>query len=192
MEALQQINFQHERFALEYVRTRNATTAYGIAYPDAELSTCGSRGCELLKDALIQRLVERYREMLRETFGLDARSVIEEMKSIAFSNVMDVVEVGEEGDVNLRRGSEIPEAARAAISEISTTKDGVVKVRMHSKLDALKSLGTHLGLFQEKVDVKVSVTHDLTEVAKRALDRVRELKREENAVEITEGELSNG
>lgn len=145
-----------------------------------------------MKDALIQRLVERYREMLRETFGLDARSVIEEMKSIAFSNVMDVVEVGEEGDVNLRRGSEIPEAARAAISEISTTKDGVVKVRMHSKLDALKSLGTHLGLFQEKVDVKVSVTHDLTEVAKRALDRVRELKREENAVEITEGELSNG
>jgi len=194
------ITFEHERFAVEYVRTGNASIAYRMAYPDAEWSSCGARGSELSRDKLVGGLIEKYRDLLRESHGVDAQSVIDEMKKMAFADITDIVDFrpitipttnkrGEADEVyheiRLKGLEEIPENARAAISEISTSKDGSFKVRMHSKHSALKDLGAHLGLFTEKVDVSVNVTHDLSDVAKAALSRIRELRAVEVPVEVT-------
>lgn len=191
MEPLAKIGFEHEVFALEYVKTSNATRAYRVAYPDAELSTAGSRSSELLKDPLVSALVERYRDVLREEYAIDAHKVIGEMKKMAFSEITDVVEISPTSivatddndgerviiqEARLKPVEEISPDARAAISEISTGPNGAMKVKMHSKREALKDLGVHLGLFEQRVNVDVKVTHDLSAVAREALERVRAIR----------------
>jgi hypothetical protein len=87
-------------------------------------------------------------------------------------------------EARLKSADDISPDARASISEITTGPNGGFKVKMHGKREALKDLGAHLGLFEQKVKVDVSVTHDLSAVAKEALDRVRALKAVEAAHEV--------
>lgn len=198
--AIDKMSLPHRTFALEYVRTRNASVAYSIAYPDAERSTCGTRSVELMKDPKIQSLIKDYQDILAETHAVDAHRLIEELKKIAFSDVLDVVDLKEEviteaipaeseggepaaprvigryTDIRLRHAGEIPDDARGAVQEITRGKDGAFKVKMHSKIDAIKTLGSHLGLFEQKVNVDVHVTHDLTEAARETLERIKQIR----------------
>ena len=198
MNPLKRLTQANRQFALEYVREGNAKRAYRIAYPDAEESTCGARSSELLKDALVQKLVKKYQKLLEDAHEVDAHRVMAEMKAVGFARVTDVVEIAETAvpvgdgetvihEVRLRPAGEIPDEALAAISEISTGKDGSFKVKMHNKMEALTKIGNTLGMFKEEMKVDVTVKHDLTEAAKETLERLRANKgRLEGAEEVKE------
>lgn len=56
------------------------------------------------------------------------------------------------GGVTLRESSELTDDEAAAVSEVieTTTKDGgSVKIKLHSKTDALDKLCKHLGIYGE-------------------------------------------
>jgi phage terminase small subunit len=47
----------------------------------------------------------------------------------------------------------IDDETAGAISEISQSKDGALKVKLHDKQAALVNLGRHLGMFPTKVEL---------------------------------------
>ncbi len=47
--------------------------------------------------------------------------------------------------------TEIPPALRAAVSDVQQTANGV-RIKLHSKIQALDALAKHLGLFREEED----------------------------------------
>jgi hypothetical protein len=50
---------------------------------------------------------------------------------------------------------------RAAVSEIIQTRDGEIRVKMHSKAQALETLAKHLSMFKDQVDLNVNMSlHD--------------------------------
>jgi len=62
--------------------------------------------------------------------------------------------------VELIASGDIDDNTAAAISEISQTRDGGIKIKFHDKKAALTDLAKYLGLFTERVDVKVTMTHE--------------------------------
>jgi phage terminase small subunit len=81
----------------------------------------------------------------------------------------------EEGDirfavanqVELISSAEIDDQTAAAISEISMTAQGGLKVKFHDKQTALVNLGKHLGMFKETIKLDVAGLADELEAARK-------------------------
>jgi phage terminase small subunit len=97
--------------------------------------------------------------------------VVRELKLLGFSDIRKVVswrnelvtrtEKGEDGEpvmvpmprVTIVDADKISDEAAAAVAEVSQTVNGALRVKMHDKHAALVSLGRHLGLFTDRVNV---------------------------------------
>lgn len=97
--------------------------------------------------------------------GVTPESVVKELAKLGFSDIRKVLswrsnieQIGENDDgepilkvgneVTLRNSDEIDDETAAAISEISQTKDGALKVKLVDKRAALVDIGRHLGMFK--------------------------------------------
>ena len=99
---------------------------------------------ELRKE--IDRLIEKRAKRTEVT----ADRVIKELAKIAFVNITDVV--AKNG--GLRQDIERTDAAAVASIKVKIGEDGEEReVKLHDKGFALKLLGTHLGIFTEKVQI---------------------------------------
>jgi len=102
-----------------------------------------------------------------------AEEVIRELKKLGFScigNVVDwhneTVEITTESEdgkeiktvlvprVTIIAKADLEKGALDAIAEVSQRANGALRVKMHDKHAALVSLGKHLGLFTDSVQVK--------------------------------------
>lgn len=100
---------------------------------------------ELRKE--IDRLIEKRAKRTEVT----AERVIAELARIAFANIDDVVTA----QGGLRMDADRDDKAAVASVKVKHTAEGQEKeVKMHDKGFALKLLGTHLGLFTEKVQTE--------------------------------------
>jgi hypothetical protein len=52
------------------------------------------------------------------------------------------------------RTATLPPEARLAVAEVSQTASGTVRVKMHDKHGPLVSIGKHLGMFVDQVQVR--------------------------------------
>jgi phage terminase small subunit len=86
-----------------------------------------------------------------ERLAISKERVLAEIAKVAFSNAGDYFAWGPSG-VTVKDCNELSEDQRAAVAEASETvteAGGTVRVKMHSKMDALDKLGRYLGLFKE-------------------------------------------
>ncbi len=84
-----------------------------------------------------------------EAAGITPARVLEELAAIGFSDLRAVVSWAGSGgspEVGLVDSTALAAAAAAAIAEVSQSKDGALKVKMHPKLPALLALYKHFGL----------------------------------------------
>ena len=137
-------------FVSEYLKDLNATQAATRAGYSAH--TAGRTGYDLLKIPEIQVEIEREQKRLAEKNDITAERVLEEYRRLAFSDIMSVAPVSG-GSVMIKDTSELTPEQRAAVSEVTETKDGL-RVKFHSKTAALDSLAKHLNLFNEKMQVE--------------------------------------
>jgi hypothetical protein len=105
--------------------------------------------------------------------GPRAEEIIRELKKLGFSCIGNVVdwrnevitqelEEGQEGEpksvlvprVTIVPRAELQKATLDAIAEVSQQTNGALRVKMHDKHAALVSLGKHLGLFSDTVQIK--------------------------------------
>jgi phage terminase small subunit len=73
---------KQEAFAVEYVKTGNATQAYRAAYNTANMKdkTIWARSCELRKNSKVAERVEELREVIRERALVSLDSLTEELE----------------------------------------------------------------------------------------------------------------
>jgi phage terminase small subunit len=103
---------------------------------------------------------------------ITADRVVKELARIAFVDFRQVTSWGPDG-VRLLSSDELSDDEAAIVAEVSETTTetgGSLKVKRYDKLKALELLGRHLGMFNDKVDVKHSgtITHNVFDPDERA------------------------
>lgn len=153
---------RYEQFAREYVIDRNGTRA-AIAAGYSE-ETAGSQACRLLTNVKVRKIIDRLTSQRASKLDLKAERVLEEISRLAFSNMMDYMEIDEDGNpkgLNLAMLTRDQAAAIQEISEDATGGNGDgerrlvlrTKFKLADKTKNLELLGRHLSMFQDNLKV---------------------------------------
>lgn len=165
------------RFVSEYLIDLNASAAAKRAgYSPATAVVQGSR---LLSNAKVAKAIVEGRQKLAKRAEITQEMVVAELAKIGFADIRKVVvwrsnvavaapdersfeDIMDDGPGELRDAivnqvelidsDVIDDDTAAAISEISQTDKGGLKIKMHDKQAALVNLARHLGMFTDKID----------------------------------------
>lgn len=139
---------------------KKAAIAAGYSPQTAEV-----QASRLLRHVQVAQAIQDGRRRLAVHSGITPEMVLAELGKIAFSDIRKVVhwmsevrqlqEDPETGEPTLEIGNRIvledsaglPPEVAGAISEVSMTKSGTLKVKLYDKRAALVDLGRHFGLF---------------------------------------------
>lgn len=151
---------RQERFCTEYIVDLNATAAAIRAGYSAK--TAEQIGWQLLQKTSVQNRIAELQKSRAKRVQVTADDVLRELMRLGFSDIRGVATWAEDG-TRLIDSETITEDAARTISEISSvattmvTDHGAVtttrtKIKLHSKMQALRALGEHLGLFDGDSD----------------------------------------
>ena len=135
------------RFVEEYLVDLNASAAArraGYSQKTAEWI-----GPQLLTKSHVQEYLQSAQRERSARTGITADRVIAEIAKVAFADPRKVMSWGP-GGVELKDSESLTDADAAIISEVSesSSQSGTsVKVKLHSKLDALEKLAKHVGVY---------------------------------------------
>lgn len=140
-------------FADEYLIDLNATRAYRKAYPNCKKdSSADAAARKLLGNTRIQKYIsDRMEERQKRTEATQDR-VLQELAYIAFARVTDYATVRDDV-VKIKNTDELTEEQMRAISGIKEGKFGI-ELKLNDKEKALELLGRHLGMWNDKLDIK--------------------------------------
>ena len=157
---MNKLTAKQERFVSEYLIDLNATQAAiraGYAKKSADVE-----GSRLLGNAKVAAAVSAGRAKQMQRAEIEADDVIRELAKIGFANMLDYIQIGQDGDayVNL---ADLTREQAAAIGEVTVEdfKDGRgedardvrrIKFKLADKRAALVDLGRHFALFTDKVE----------------------------------------
>ena len=153
---------KQQRFVEEYLIDCNATQAAiraGYAKSGAHVN-----GHKLLRNDKILPFILAKQKELAAQCNVESKSVIEEIKKLAFANMKDYISVGPDGKPEIDLSTMTRDQA-AALSEVTnrttTTKDGGSEhygIKFHSKDGALEKLCKHLGLYKDpEIETKIEL-----------------------------------
>lgn len=163
-------------FVREYLIDMNATQA-AIRAGFSE-KTAYSQGQRLLKNVEVAAAIQSAMDKRAARTEITQDMVLNELAKIGFADMrkllrwtgnrpqMDedraeetgAVEISVANFVQLFDSDELDENIVGAISEISQTKEGALKVKLHDKQAALVNIGKHLGMFKERVEIDGHIT----------------------------------
>ena len=155
-----------DRFVNEWLVDRNGTqAAIRAGYSKRSARTIAAR--LLAKDNIQAEISRRQRDLQKRT-EVSQDCVIRELARIAFADATDYAHVEmrthtkEDGTevtyqvVALKETSDLTTDQRAAIAGIKQGANGI-EVKLCDKLKALELLGRHIGMFNDKLDIKATV-----------------------------------
>jgi len=166
------MNERQQRFAEEYIVDYNGTKAAQRAGYSGK--TAYAQASHLLKNTEVRAAIKKNLAELRERTFITADRVILEIAKMAFTNISDIISWDADGNVTIALPEKLTAEQRSAISEMSKftvsipTKDGSItktslKLKMHSKGDALEKLARHLDLLKPNNlvgDITITVKHE--------------------------------
>lgn len=169
---------KQDLFCLEYLKDFNATQAAIRA--GYSKRTAYSIGHENLSKPEIQVKIKSQADRIFKAVDLEVKDVLHEVMNIAFSDINNVCDWGEQ-HLSLRGPEEMSPEHRRTIESIklNETNMGInMSVKMYSKMDALQFLGKYLKMLTDQVDV----THKfdwgkMLEDAERADETARQLEK---------------
>lgn len=172
MGASGKLKDKQARFVEEYLIDLNATqAAIRAGYSEA---TAYSQGQRLLKNVEVEKALSEAMKKRSERTEITQDMVLRELAKIGFSDIRKVVKwysqaniaaiddvEGEIEDGSIRfavanqvelvSSDDIDDDTAAAISEVSMTDKGGLKVKLHDKRAALVDVGRHLGMFKDNL-----------------------------------------
>jgi phage terminase small subunit len=179
------MNDRHRRFVHCYLRHRNGARAVREAGFSCQPENADRIAWKLLNDprfAHVREAIDRREAELQARLKVGAEAVLEELRKVAFFSLGDVVVIHDDGTASLDL-TEADAAHLAALSEIQIEertikgRDGepdtiarTIKVKAHSKLDALEKIGKNLKLFTDKMEMSggLDIASSLTAARRRA------------------------
>jgi phage terminase small subunit len=176
---------RQRRFVYRYLQHRNGARAVREAG-----YTCKSEYADRVTYLLlnetrfghIREAIDRREAEIQARLKVGAEQVLEELRKVAFFSLADVVVVQEDGTAVLNL-TEADAAHLAALSEVQIEERTVkgkddepdttirtIKIKAHSKLDALEKLGKNLKLFSDRLEVSggLDVAATLSAARRRA------------------------
>lgn len=153
-------NPKHELFAQQVAKG----VALDDAYEAVGYARSSKNAARLRKNEVIQSRIEEILSHAAVIAQIEVAQVLDELAKIAFSDVRKAIRWGdgilvrneETGEMQLANGvaliasDKIDDRTAAAISEISQTATGGLKLKFHDKRGALELIGKHLGMFVER------------------------------------------
>ena len=140
-------------FADEYLIDLNATRAYRKAYPNCKKdSSVDAAARKLLGNTRIQKYISDRMEERQKRTEVTQDRVLQELAYIAFARVTDYATVRDDV-VKIKNTDELTEEQIRAISGIKEGKFGI-ELKLNDKEKALELLGRHLGMWNDKLDIK--------------------------------------
>ena len=159
---------KQQLFCIYYIRCFNATKAYQKAY-DVDYATAVVNGPRLLGNARIKDEIFRLKQDRLNREFLSESDIFQKYMDIAFADVTDFVEFGNEdvdvildtgerktitvSHVNIKNDADVD---GTIISEVSKGKDGV-KVKLADRMKALQWLSDHMDLATEKQKAEIAL-----------------------------------
>lgn len=159
------LSVKHEIFCQEYIKKKNATQAYKIAYPKVKNSrTAKVNGSRLLTNANVKIRIGELLKELADRNKIKADDVINELKELAFWSINTFIEQGNKiKDISqLKRSITKPVLGiKTKVTEFEGGSSTTVEIKLADKRAALVDLGRHLGIFKEDNEqktIKIKVT----------------------------------
>ena len=150
MSAYEQLNERQRKFVEAYLACSIGSQAYIEAGYKARGNSAEAAAVQLLRNIKVQAALTERRAQLASANDVTPERVMAELALIGFSDLHAYVTWGPDG-VTLRDSAQIDAAARRVVSEVSQTVTqggGSIRFKLHSKVEALEKLGTHLGLWK--------------------------------------------
>lgn len=153
MSKIGKLTDKQKLFCHLYVKYWNITRAYQEAY-GCKWESAGKNGHRLMKNKGIKREIERLKKENAEALGIDARVILQRWIDIAFADVTDFMEFGQEevttksGDIEKRNYVRIKnddEVDGSLISQLGAWND-TVYIRLEDRIKALQWLSDYVGL----------------------------------------------
>ena len=160
-------------FADEYLIDLNATRAYRVAYPSVKKDeTARANGSRMLTNAnVVQYISERMQERQQRT-EVTQDMVVKELAAIAFARATDYAAV-RGGTVCIKDTDSLSDEQICAIAGIKEGKFGV-EIRLNDKEKALELLGRHLGMWNDKLDIKAPAIDDSIKEMEAYFEQLKE------------------
>ena len=168
------------RFVDEYMVDLNATqAAIRAGYSSRTANTIGTQN--LVKLSIQAEISRRQKDLQRRTEVTQER-VVMELARVAFADATDYVQVEtriiNKGDIEVpielavhKETAELSADQRAAIASIKQGANGV-EIKLHDKIKALELLGRHIGMFNDKLEVKATVDNPFAGLSTEELRNV--------------------
>jgi phage terminase small subunit len=192
---------RQRRFVYRYLQHRNGARAVREAGYTCKPENADRVAWILLNETRfthVREAVDQRESELQARLKVGAEQVLEELSKVAFFSLGDVVVIQNDGTASLDL-TEADAAHLAALSEIQIEertikgRDGepdtiarTIKIKAHSKLDALEKLGKNLKLFTDKLEMRggLDIGAQLSAARRRArmaADEIQENEYQENA-----------
>src|SRR6266404_3671502 len=145
---------------------------YRAVYPSIKSDdVAGAAAARLLGNVRVQARIAEIMRAGAERAEVTVEQVVRELKLLGFSDIRKVVswrnelvtrtEKGEDGEpvmvlmprVTIVDADKISDEAAAAVAEVSQTVNGALRVKLHDKHAALVSIGKHLGMFVDRLQI---------------------------------------
>ncbi|MBN8514514.1 terminase small subunit [Accumulibacter sp.] len=138
---------QQENFAQKVVSGETLSDAYRASYKTGRMTakTIHEAASRVAADSKVAARLRMMQAAAAEIATLKAGDTLREVKALALADVGGVM--NEDG--SFRRLHELPTELRRAVAYFDIDKDGVIKYRFWSKLDALEKAMKHLGLYEQ-------------------------------------------
>lgn len=173
-----ELSEKQKKFAKEYLKDFNgARAARDAGYSK---KTADRIAYENLRKPEVIEYLTKLQEKKKDKFELSEERITNELVSIAFSRITDYVQIYD--GINLLGHSttkvtftptyKLEDHQIAAISEISQTDKGIIKIKLENKIKALELLGKQIGMFKDKVDVGGDMKLNLSEADKQLLEKI--------------------
>lgn len=146
------------RFVEEFLVDLNATqAAIRAGYSAATANRAGPR---LLSNVGIADAIRTAQAARSQRTAITQDRVLLELARVAFGDPRRVMSWGPEG-VKLRPSTVLTDDEAAIVAEVSETRTeggGSIRLKTVSKMEALRLIGQHLGMFPDKLNVNGTVT----------------------------------
>lgn len=150
-------------FADEYLIDLNATRAYRVAYPNVKKDdTAAVNGSKLLRNTKVAEYIQERMQERQQRTEVTQDRVVQELAAIAFAKATDYVTIKSNGPaavVMIKSTDDLTDEQVRAIAGIKEGANGI-EIKLNDKEKALELLGRHLGMWNDKLEVKAPAIDD--------------------------------
>lgn len=170
-----QLTDQQRLFCLYQSRMFNYTKAYQKAYPGCAYASAAVLGSRLMKNPVIRKEIEQLKQNRLNREMLDESDIFQKYMDIAFADMTDYAEFGNETYQDPDTGKELKYSFvhlkdsdavdGTLISEVSKGKDGA-KIKLLDKMKAMQWLTDHMNMATEEQKARIKQMKAKTEQIK--------------------------